>query len=131
MIVRLVRMLPLMAILAVVAGIVYLVEAYRHSPNRAKEVLIKVFLVITIVLAGFFGLVSLYAAADGNTPVLELALAFCMVGVLGLAVTLVCRYVFLKHHPSYRIKSQRSRTIHPWEKWARLIADILQKSMRR
>ena len=47
MIARLSRIVPMLILLAVLAGIVYLVMAYRHSPNRAKEILIKMFTVIT------------------------------------------------------------------------------------
>lgn len=54
MIARLSRIVPMLILLAVLAGIVYLVMAYRHSPNRAKEILIKMFTVITGGLSAFF-----------------------------------------------------------------------------
>ena len=54
MIARLSRIVPLLILLAVVAGVVYLVVAYRHSPNRAKEILIKLFTALTGALSVFF-----------------------------------------------------------------------------
>lgn len=43
LIARLSRVVPLVLLLAVAAGVIYLVVTYRHSPARAKEVLIAVF----------------------------------------------------------------------------------------
>ena len=37
---RLSRVVPLLIIMAVAAGLIYVVVTYRHSPARAKEVLI-------------------------------------------------------------------------------------------
>lgn len=95
------RSLPLVIALAVLAVAVYFFVAWRHSPLRAKEMLIKVFLVVCSVIAVFFSLASIYAVVDGNTPVLELAASCAVVGVAGLAITLVCRAVFKRHHPHY------------------------------
>ena len=104
LIVRLSRSLPLMIVLVVLAIILYFVISYFRSPMKAKEMLIKVFLVLCSIISIFFILASLYALVDGNEPVLELAASFAGVGIVGLIITLICRYVFLKHHPHYRAK---------------------------
>lgn len=111
MIARLSRIVPLLIVLAVVAGIVYLVAAYRHSPNRAKEILIKMFTVITGVLSAFFLLACAYAWLERNEPVFDLAFSFLLTALIGLAVTLICRAVFLRHNPAYRIKPTKTRRI--------------------
>lgn len=96
------RSLPLVIALAILAVAIYFFISWRHSPTRAKEVLIKVFLVLCSAIAVFFTLASLYALVDGNQPVLELAAACAVVGAIGLVITLICRYFFKKHHPHYR-----------------------------
>lgn len=95
------RSLPLLIALIVLALILYAVISYMRSPLKAKEVLIKVFTVLCAILSGFFLLASLYAAVDGNTAVLELALSCLGVGVIGLIITRICASVFKKHHPHY------------------------------
>ena len=116
MIARLSRIVPLLILLAVVAGIVYLVATYRYSPSRAKEILIKMFTCITGVLSAFFLLVTLYALLERNEAVLDLSASFLATTVIGLAVTRICNAVFLKHHPDYRHKPMKTtREAHfPW-----------------
>ena len=130
MFVRLFRMLPVYIFLGVLAVVIYFVVAARQSPVRAKEVLIKVFLVITGVLSALCLLGSLYALADGHSAAFELIFAFFIASLVCLGITLVCRYVFLKHHPSYRTKPMRSRKIHPWEKTLRLWIDRIQQALK-
>ena len=111
MIARLSRIVPLLAILAVVALVVYLVATYRYSPNRAKEILVKMFTAVTGVISVFFGLASLYAWFEHNVAVFDLAFSFLLTGLIGLAVTRICRAVFLKHNPSYRKKPMKTRRL--------------------
>ncbi len=118
MFVRLFRALPLFALLAIVAGVVYVVVAWRESPTRAKEILIKVFTVLTGALTIFFVLASLYALADKNPDVLDLFLTFLIVAAAALIVTLICRVVFLKNHPSYKRKPTPAHVIRRWP-WRR------------
>lgn len=113
---RLSRIVPLLILLAVVAGIVYLVATYRYSPSRAKEILIKMFTCITGVLSAFFLLVTLYALLERNEAVLDLSASFLATTVIGLAVTRICNAVFLKHHPDYRHKPMKTtrEARFPW-----------------
>ena len=108
MIARLSRIIPLLLILAVVAGIVYLVATFKYSPSRAKEILIKMFTWLTSVLSVFFLLVTLYALFESNGAVIELGASFLATALIGLAITRVCNAVFLKHHPDYRHKPMKA-----------------------
>lgn len=108
MIARLSRIIPLLLILAVVAGIVYLVATFKYSPSRAKEILIKMFTWLTSVLSVFFLLVTLYALFESNGAVIELGASFLATTLIGLAITRVCNAVFLKHHPDYRHKPMKA-----------------------
>lgn len=96
------RSLPLVIALIVIAIVAYLIISYVRTPLRAKEILIKVFLVLCSVIAIFFALVSIYAIVDDNGYVFELAVSCAGVGVVGLLITLACRHVFRKNHPHYR-----------------------------
>ena len=111
MIARLSRIVPLLIVLAVVALVVYLVATYRYSPNRAKEILIKMFTVITGAISAFFGLASLYAWFEHNEAVFDLAFSFLLTGLVGLVVTRVCRAVFLRHNPAYRVKPMKTKRL--------------------
>lgn len=108
MIARLSRIIPLLLILAIVAGIVYLVATFKYSPSRAKEILIKMFTWLTSVLSVFFLLVTLYALFESNGAVIELGVSFLATTLIGLAITRVCNAVFLKHHPDYRHKPMKA-----------------------
>ena len=102
LIVALSRSLPLVIILAILAIALYFFLSWRKSPARAKEISIKVFLVLCSVIAIAFALISIYALIDGNMAVLELAASCAAVGIVGLIITLICRYFFRKHNPHYK-----------------------------
>ena len=104
------RSLPLLIALIVLAIVIYAVVSRRRTPTRAKEVMIKVFLVLCTAIAAFFALASIYAVVDGNEPVFELAISCAVIGVIGLIVTLICRYVFRKHHPHYVVEPTAKAT---------------------
>ena len=72
MIARLSRIIPLIIILAIVAAIVYLVATWRYSPNKAKEILIRVFTWFTGILSAALALICVYVLLDGNWAVFEL-----------------------------------------------------------
>lgn len=118
MVARLTRIIPLLVILAFVAGVVYVVAAWRYSPARAKEILIKAFTVLNGVLSAFFGLASLYALFERNSDVLDLTLSFMATALVALVITRICRAVFLKHNPSYRMKPMKAKKLHRWP-WQR------------
>ena len=76
MIARLSRIIPLIIILAIVAAIVYLVATWRYSPNKAKEILIRVFTWFTGILSAALALICVYVLLDGNWAVFELTAGF-------------------------------------------------------
>lgn len=127
--VRIIRMIPLLLALAVLAAGVYLYVSYRQSPLRAKEVLIKMFLWVTGVLSAFFGLATLYAVFESNTPVFDLAFSFMLAAILGLVITLVCRWRFLQHHPLYKFKATDAHTINRDPAWLAALKKLLQVYM--
>ena len=110
--IRLYRILPLLLVLAAIAVIVYFVLSWRSSSTRAKEVLIRVFTWITIVISVFFGIVTLYAVFEQNVPVIELAGSCLAVGLIGLLITRVCNHVFRKHHPSFRVVAGKATIVN-------------------
>lgn len=99
--IRLYRILPLLVLLAVIAGVVYVIMSFRYSSERAKAVLIKVFTWLTLVLSVFFALVTLYAVFEHNDTVIELAASLLATTLVGLIVTRICNRVFRKNHPRY------------------------------
>lgn len=113
------RILPVVLAIALVAGIIYVVMVARTSPERAKEVVIAFFTWTFIALAVFFGLACLYALAENNAPVLDLALSFVIVALVGLGITRLCNRRFLKNHPHYipkRTGRAKTKRRFPWEK---------------
>ena len=108
-------LVPLIIIVAIIAAIIYLVVSWRRSPTRAKEVLIAVFTWFTSIISGFSVLVALYSLLDGNESVLDLALGFLVIFLIGLGITRLCHYRFVKNHPNYKDKrTGKAEVIHRW-----------------
>lgn len=124
--IRLIQSVPLMIALALIAAVVYFYVSWRQSPTRAKEVLIKVFLVLTSALSALFLLACGYAALEGNQAVCEFFAAFLAVSAASLLITLVCRVRFLKNHPNYAEEPVFARTIGPREAMLRKIFDLMK-----
>lgn len=101
LVVRLVRSIPLLIILAVAAVIVYFVVSYMRSPAHAKELLIRLFTWITGAISVFFLLVTLYALFENNAGVLDLGVVFLITGLIGLGVVQICRWRFRKNNPHF------------------------------
>ncbi|MGI6106117.1 MAG: guanylate cyclase [Raoultibacter sp.] len=105
---RMLRSLPLVIFLVILAVIVYFVVMYRSSPNHAKEVLIRMFTVIGSVLSGFFALICVYAFAEHNDTAFDFSAGFLVVSLLTLIIARICRAVFLKHNPKYKQKPTKT-----------------------
>ncbi|MBM6999937.1 guanylate cyclase [bacterium] len=110
--IRLARSAPLIIALAVAAFALYVIVAAVRSPDRAKELLIRVFGVVTILLSMFFMLGIVYAWADGNAFVMDLSGGFAIVSIAALGIVLVCRWRFLRHRPDFYKPGERERL--PW-----------------
>ena len=106
---RLLQSVPLVIALVVLAIVVYVFVAWVKSPLRAKEILIKLFTVITIVLSVAFGLASLYAFFEHNVKVLEITGTFLVVSLVALGITRICRWRFVKRHPQYKNKAMPTK----------------------
>lgn len=115
---RLSRVVPLVLVLALVAGVIYLVVTYRHSPARAKEVLIRLFTWLCGAFSVCFALASVYAFFDNAPAVLDLTLSFLAVSLVGLGITRLANRRFLKHNPAYRKKRLAATTRRRWP-WGR------------
>lgn len=102
---RLTRLVPFAIAMTIIAAIVYFFVAWIHSPNKAKELLIRVSLVLNSAIVLFFALAAVYASSEANRVAAELAVSFLFVGALGVVITLICRAIFLKHNPKYRFKA--------------------------
>lgn len=101
---RLYRILPLLVILAIIAVAVYLVVSWRYTPAKAKEVLIKCFIVLNGGLSAFFALATIYAWLEGNAFVADFFISLLVTTLIILGITFLCRWRFLKHNPNYRWK---------------------------
>ncbi len=115
---RLSRAIPFIILLAVIALVIYLIVSAVRSPSRAKEILIRIFTWVSIIIIIVCLLIALYALLDHNQAVIELSLLFALVGVVALVITRVCNYVFLKHHPHYRDSAKKAHIIRNWP-WQR------------
>ncbi len=130
MVARFTRVLPLLAVMALIAAVIYVAVSWRSSPNRAKELLIHIFFGINGLICAFFGLAALYALFESNSVAVELALSFFAVGAIGLVVTAICRTMFHRNHPHYRFMPVEAEVIHP-PIWQRSPADVLRRLLRR
>ncbi|MBO4351869.1 MAG: guanylate cyclase [Eggerthellaceae bacterium] len=98
---RLSRIVPLLAVLAFIAAVVYIVMSFRYSSERAKATLIQVFTWLTAGLSVIFALITVYALFEQNVPVIELFASFLGTTLVGLGVTRICNAVFKRNHPHY------------------------------
>lgn len=110
---RLYRILPLLIVLAIIAIIIYLVISWRYTPNKAKEVLIKCFIVLNGGLSAFFVLATGYALLEGNPFVADMFVTCLVATLIILGITYLCRWRFLKNHPHYRWKLTDRATKEP------------------
>ena len=98
---RLSRIVPLLAVLAFIAAVVYIVMSFRYSSERAKATLIKVFTWLTTVLSAVFAIITIYALFEQNVPVIELFASFLATTLVGLGITRICNAIFMRNHPTY------------------------------
>lgn len=116
LIVRLYRIVPLLVILAVIAILIYLVVSWRHTPAKAKEILIRCFIVLNTALSAFFALATLYAWLENNSFVMDFFITLLGTTVVMLGITYLCRWKFLKNNPHYRWRPTGRATKGPRKK---------------
>ena len=110
LVVRIMRSLPLVILLIVIALIVYFYFIHRHSPKRAKEVLIKLFTGIGIALTAFFTLACIYAWSEHNNTAFDFAAGFLVVALITLLIARICHFNFMRHNPHYKKKPTKTTT---------------------
>ena len=108
MFVRVFQMLPLYIIIAIVAFALYMYIAYRQSPNRAKEILIKIFSYAFSIISIILSLSCIYTILDKNTFAFEIAASMLLVSLVTLGIVGICRYIFLKNNPKYKIPRSKA-----------------------
>lgn len=106
--VRMIRLVPLVAILLLVGFVIYVVAQIKYSPNKAKSIVLKIFFWVCIVLSAAFILMALYAILDNNQAALELFLSFAAVPLFGLMIVLICGAIFYKNHPNYKLQAKKT-----------------------
>ena len=99
---RLYRVLPLLAILAIIGIVVYIFMSWRYTPARAKEAVIKIFIALIGGLSILFALATLYAWIESNAFVADFFITCLATTLIMLGITFICRRNFLKHNPNYR-----------------------------
>lgn len=130
--VRMIRLVPLVAILLFVGFVIYLVAQAKYSPNKAKSIVLKVFLWICIVLIMFFLLCCIYSLLDNNISVFELFLSFAAVPAFGLVIVLICTYVFYKHHPNYKLEAKKTNQTESFKDfWKKRISKFLREYINK
>lgn len=125
--VRMIRLVPLVAILLFVGLIIYLIAQAKYSPYRAKQIVLKVFFWICIVLTAFFVLCCIYSILDKNIAVLELFASFAAVPAFGLLIVLLCRAIFYRHHPEFKDKANKTNHNESFTQfWKKRIRKFIQ-----
>ncbi len=109
---RLYRVLPLLAILAIIGIVVYIFMSWRYTPARAKEAVIKIFIALNGGLSILFALATLYAWIESNGFVADFFITCLATTLIMLGITFICRRNFFKHNPNYRWRRWRS----PWRR---------------
>ncbi|MDO4182399.1 MAG: hypothetical protein Q4E12_02165 [Coriobacteriia bacterium] len=131
LIVRLIQSIPLVIVLVVLAVVVYVFVSWAKSPLRAKEILIKLFLVLTGVLTAITLLATLYGVLERNENAAWFFAALLIVSAVALCITLVCRWRFRTNHPHYRNKPQHSRTKWRYEDVVKNVLEALKNARQR
>jgi len=113
--IRLIRVIPLLIMLGIVAVIVFSAFAFKYSKPKAKEIMIILFTWINGIGAALFALASLYAWFESNELAFDLLACFCITFLVGLGITMICKAVFLKHNPHYKFTKTTSVFRDAWE----------------
>ncbi len=106
-----VRVMPLLVCVLVSYLVVYVLYALLHSSIHAKYMLRRYAIGLNTILSLACALVALYALADHNRVVLEIALS-CL-GLMAVLLCLACAAYarFLSRHPSYKKRAARTKLI--------------------
>ena len=92
---RLYRVLPLLAILAIIGVVIYVFMSWRYTPARAKEAVIKTFIALNGALSILFALATIYAWIENNAFVADFFITCLATTLIMLGITFMCRRIFL------------------------------------
>ncbi len=106
---RIYRIIPLIVVLALAAGIAYAVAARSNNGVRVTQVVLKAFWWLCAVGSAFFVLATLYALADGNAFAAELFISCAAVFAVGWVIDLLCAWRFRVHHPGFKVRPTRPK----------------------
>lgn len=101
LLVTLFRMLPILIIVGIICIFVYAFLKRKINPDIAKEFYIKLAFWINLILGSISFLIVLYAMADHNNTVIELAGACLILFSVIFIISAICRAIFLKNRPDY------------------------------
>ena len=122
--IRLTRVAPFLAFLAVLAVVIYLIARFRFPSARAKQIVIDTFTGISIVLCIVLGLITLMSVLDNNLFAVELFGSFLVAALLGLLIVRLCNRSFLKKYPQYKHRPEDAFVYTAWHKLKDLFNNI-------
>ena len=108
--VRLVRVIPLIAVLGIAVLIFYIIMSFKFTKPKAKQMVLVIFTWVNIAGIIVFALASLYALLEQNDLAFELMISFLITFAVALLITRICNFVFIKHNPSYKFKAVHAET---------------------
>ena len=114
--IRLTRIVPFVGILIVLALVIYFVALFRFPNAKAKHIVIQFFTWVCSILSVVFLAITLYGCMDGNLFAIELFGSFLAVVLIGLIITLLVKWRFLKKFPQYKYKAQDAKVQTWWRK---------------
>ena len=122
--IRLTRVAPFLAFLAVLAVVIYIIARFRFPSARAKQIVIDVFTVISVVLCVGLAFITLMTVLDSNMFAVELFGSFLVAALLGLLIVRLCNRSFLKKYPQYKHHPEDAFVYTGWRKLKDLINNI-------
>ena len=122
--IRLTRVAPFLAVLAVLAVVIYIIARFRFPSARAKQIVIDVFTVISVVLCVGLAFITLMTVLDSNMFAVELFGSFLVAALLGLLIVRLCNRSFLKKYPQYKHRPEDAFVYTGWRKLKDLINNI-------
>lgn len=95
------RVLPLIVALVALAAVVFVLVFTTKGLDKAKEVMLKMFWLLSAVGSVAFGLITLYAFCDGNMNMGWLFASCLIVFLLAWLIDYLCLRRFRKNHQDH------------------------------
>lgn len=104
--------------------VIYIIARFRFPSARAKQIVIDVFTVISVVLCVALAFITLMTVLDSNMFAVELFGSFLVAALLGLLIVRLCNRSFLKKYPQYKHRPEDAFVYTGWRKLKDLINNI-------